>query len=338
MTTRGMIKTTILDLLTEDGIVTIHKATTNGGEYVGPCPWCHGTDRFRVWPEQGRYWCRACNRSGDTIQYLRDFRKLSYRQACDLLGRMPEAKPHGQRQQYSAWVPKETRKPEKPWQERMKQFVDSAVDGLHKDSEGMAACFLRQKRFLTDDTIEKYRLGWNQHSAYILTEELALEGYGRCQVWLPDGVIIPYFNEDGLMRVRVRRFEGEPRYYIVPGSSTTPFLLRGSRSGAVVIVESELDGILLHQECGDLADVLALGSASIRPDTPVREYLAHCSSILISLDSDEAGAKESWGWWKKQYPTARRWPIIRGKDASEAMGNGIDLRLWVLAATPTVAN
>jgi len=36
-------------------------------EYAGPCPWCGGEDRFRVW-EEGNYWCRPgpghCGRKG----------------------------------------------------------------------------------------------------------------------------------------------------------------------------------------------------------------------------------------------------------------------------------
>ena len=67
-------------------------ATTNGGEYAGPCPFCGGRDRFRVWPDQGttgRYWCRGCGKHGDGIQLLRDRDGLSYRDACERLGVMP---------------------------------------------------------------------------------------------------------------------------------------------------------------------------------------------------------------------------------------------------------
>lgn len=80
---------TLLDLLNDDGIDTKKVSTTNGGEYAGPCPACGGTDRFRVWPQNGRYWCRGCGKSGDAIQYLRDFRSLSYHDACLFLGRVP---------------------------------------------------------------------------------------------------------------------------------------------------------------------------------------------------------------------------------------------------------
>lgn len=58
-----------------------------GTELYGPCPGCGGTDRFRVWPETGRYWCRQCNRSGDAIQFLRDFRGFSFQDAAQMVGK-----------------------------------------------------------------------------------------------------------------------------------------------------------------------------------------------------------------------------------------------------------
>ena len=33
-------------------------ASTHGGEWCGPCPFCGGRDRFRVQPIRGRWWCR----------------------------------------------------------------------------------------------------------------------------------------------------------------------------------------------------------------------------------------------------------------------------------------
>lgn len=61
-------------------------ASTNGGEYAGPCPWCGGRDRFRVWPELdgGCWWCRQCGRSGDTIAYLVESGRIDKREAYTL--------------------------------------------------------------------------------------------------------------------------------------------------------------------------------------------------------------------------------------------------------------
>ena len=39
-------------------------ASTRGGEYAGPCPFCGGEDRFRVQPEQGQWFCRQCSSDG----------------------------------------------------------------------------------------------------------------------------------------------------------------------------------------------------------------------------------------------------------------------------------
>jgi hypothetical protein len=48
-------------------------ASTNGGEWAGPCPLCGGRDRLRVWPEprEGfpRAWCRQCKASGDALAW-----------------------------------------------------------------------------------------------------------------------------------------------------------------------------------------------------------------------------------------------------------------------------
>ena len=81
----------LLDLIVQDGGTLKRTATTNGPELAGPCLWCGGQDRFRVWPEQdgGRCWCCNCGKHGDTIQYLRDKRGLTFQYACRFIGRDP---------------------------------------------------------------------------------------------------------------------------------------------------------------------------------------------------------------------------------------------------------
>ena len=46
-------------------------ASTNGGEWAGPCPLCGGEDRLRVWPNADRpgAWCRRCEASGDALSW-----------------------------------------------------------------------------------------------------------------------------------------------------------------------------------------------------------------------------------------------------------------------------
>ena len=84
-----------------------------------------------------------------------------------------------------------------------------------------------------------------------------------------------------------------------------------------MVLESELDGMLLHQEAGDLAGVVALGNAQTRPDQAAWGALRQSRLILIALDGDAAGAREAWRWWTKHFPQARLWPPIDSKDPAE---------------------
>ena len=57
--------------LVEPDTTLVRIASTRGGEYAGPCPFCGGTDRFHVQPVTGKWFCRTCTpRGGDTIDYV----------------------------------------------------------------------------------------------------------------------------------------------------------------------------------------------------------------------------------------------------------------------------
>jgi len=162
----------LLELLPQDGIQMHRIASTNGGEYVGPCPLCGGVDRFHVWPQQGdggRYWCRGCEKNGDVIQYLRDVRKLPYPQACLEAGKKPavlkrsfdwgrsansEGQGHGRK-----WEPREIHLPPTEWIRKCSAFVDWCHEQLLKEDAILA--YLKDCRGLSEDTIKAFRLGWN---------------------------------------------------------------------------------------------------------------------------------------------------------------------------------
>jgi len=57
-------------------------ASTGGGEWAGPCPKCGGTDRLRVWDKKNQFWCRQCGAKGDSIEFLKWTKGLSYADAC----------------------------------------------------------------------------------------------------------------------------------------------------------------------------------------------------------------------------------------------------------------
>lgn len=339
---------TLLDLLNQDGASLKRVSGTHGGEYAGPCPSCGGSDRFHLWPEQGdggRYWCRGCSKSGDAIQYLKDFRGLGYIEACHVLGTEPKSNGRrslnwGRRSRQpgndaaATWQPKECTPPGDQWMQKAGQFVSWAEQQLWATDQGKEALSWLHGRGLTDETIKAFRLGWNSQAWFPKRETWGLptvrkENGKPKKLWLPLGLVIPKLAGDRVDRVRVRQPEGDPRYYLLPGSDTGPLVIPGGP--ACIVVESEIDAILLHQEAGDLAHVVALGSVSIRPDRATAAILDQSGTILLALDADEAGARSAWGWWHEHYPNAKRWPTIRGKDPSEARQNGLDLRAWVMA-------
>ena len=319
-------------------------AETHGGEYAGPCPFCGGNDRFRVWPEDrgGRYWCRGCGKNGDVIQYLRDHDGLSYLEACEKLD-IKVAKKRSTRRRRSAnlyFKPREVTMPQLParWTERLGEFLETAKHNLWSIGGMKALEFLHSSKGLTDETIQAAALGWNpadryhDREAWGLPVEIKADGKQR-RLWTPEGIVIPCFDKGRLIRIRIRRSDpGDgPRYILIPGSITRPLRFNLNKN-IVVIVESELDGLLVHQEAGILVDVIALGAATIRPDQEMHDALKNAERILIALDSDGPGARESWHFWRNTYGgKGKRWPVPIGKDPSEAWQQGLDIRAWIEA-------
>jgi DNA primase len=319
----------ILDLIESDNGILKKAATTSGGEYCGPCPFCGGNDRFRVWPESGRYWCRGCNKQGDAIQYLRDKRGLSFQDACSFLGRDPGQ--HKDKPAATTWTQKESKAPAALWQNKAKSFLDGAINYLWTPDGARVRQWLNVEKGLNDATIKEALLGYTPADIYEPRATWGLESDGK--QWTPAGLVIPLISNGEVIRLRIRRDNpGDgPRYVVISGSSPTPLII-GKDQAAFVIVESELDGLLLSQDAGDIISVIALGTATAKPDKQTNELLKNAALILISLDTDDAGARASWKFWPETYgDKAKRWPCINGKDQSEARLKGLDLRTWIIA-------
>ncbi len=317
-----------LEVIEEDGGNLRQVASTHGGEYAGPCPWCGGRDRFRAWPESGRWWCRQCGRQGDVIQYLRDMRGMTFKDAVKLVGKDPDQ--GTMRQGNRKAEPRKSSIPPTPWKERATRFMEGARETLTG-----AMPFLKA-RGITRKTAEAAGLGWNPRDVYERREIWGLPGERRKdgrqrQLWLPAGLVIPLIRDRRVLRVRIRRPEGDPRYVVVSGSYMGPMLWT-TQIRLAVIVESELDGLLIRQEAGDKMNVVALGSAQTRPDEATVALLREMDILLIALDFDEAGGKEAWRWWRKAYPeTVVRWPVPEGKDPGDYFKSGGSIRAWLSA-------
>lgn len=329
-----------------------------GPEWAGPCPVCGGgekrdSDRFHIWPEQGTgtFWCRRCDKGGDLVEFYRWAEGLSYRDACAKAGvepnrvdqHGPPAVPRARRP--AAFEPRPSVLPVTAWADHAAKFADWCHLQLLNNAEQLAWLAARG---IDAGSIARYCLGWNptdawrQREAWALATERKADGKPK-KLWLPKGLVIPQLIDGRVARLRIRRPEGEPKYYVVPGSGREPFVSRHAL--AYVLVEAELDAICLDAAAGDLAGAIAMGNDSAKPTERLWALLEGALHVSVSLDSDtprlngRTGRMESPGadssrWWTANLPLAERVPMIGGKDPGDAYKAGIDLRAWVLAGLP----
>lgn len=331
------------------------------GEWAGPCPKCGGrpgvSDRFHVWPEEGKggaYWCRqeGCelHKRGDAIEYLKLVRGMSYREACAEIGIIKGKAPlraispaQGNVQQQTQgdqWEPHGWDAPTSMWRDQAHRLLERCIEQLAGEENQHIRDWLLQSRGIDMESAVSAHLGYCPQDIRLTREKWGLptdmDGKGKPRrLWIPEGIVIPCWRDGVMHRIRVRRFSKEGKKYIfIQGGSAMPYWIR-THARHAVIVESELDAILINQQAGDLVTTVALGSVSMRPDPELHAHLVTMDAVLVALDTGDkslAGAKAAWGWWAQHYSNARRCPVVGGKDPTDAQKNGLDLRAWVQAA------
>ncbi len=319
---------TLLDLVSRHA--TLRKvAATDGGEWAGPCPWCGGQDRFRVWPyaARPRYWCRHCEKKGDAIQYLRDWDGLSYREACERLN-IPLAE--SSRIQRPPQPPPLATAPNPAWQMKAQAFCEACDYTLWTPTGAKALAYLR-RRGLTNETIRAARLGYHAVERWEPPEGWGLPG-GHKRIHLLQGIVFPWCVGPELWRVMFRR-EGEDvskdeRYKAIAGGGNTLYRVDTLRPNApAMVVEGPLDALSIAQEAGDLIAVVAGGTTGGRRDRWIGR-LALSSVVLLGFDADEPG-EEAAAWWLKALGNrAKRWRPY-WDDPNAMLQAGVDLRTWV---------
>lgn len=324
-----------------------HVSATSGGEWAGPCPWCGGKDRFRVWPDHpsgatgGRFMCRGCGRQGDGIQFLRDLDGLSYPDACKRLGVPPRETKRTPPRQEEIWAPKPSVLPGVKWSGAAGWFVGLCAKTLLSCKEGMEYAL---SRGLSPETIASRKIGWNRKEKFAdraswgLPEEINPDTGRPRKVWSPAGLVIPTFRDGQVVAIKIRRSDWKagdkyPKYVAVSGGGTLPMILPPGKGKPCVVVESEIDAILIAQEAGDLVTAIALGTAKAKPEAEAHAMLTVAPVILVATDYDKAGA-DAWPWWREHYAKAKRWPVPHGKDVGDLMAEQGMVRAWIEAGLP----
>lgn len=343
----------LLDLIRHDTPLR-RTCAAHGGEYSGPCPLCRrGTDRFKVWPVLGRWAClgvkagrAGCDRSGDAIDYLRIRDGLSYEDACTALGRSPEPCALRSRTPQILSLPTPTTTPLRPppalWQQRAAAWVALCERSLFA-RQGKGAREWLERRGLNETTIRQAHLGYHPSDRYDARSLWGLppaDGRRAHSVWLPRGVVIPWFVGGALWRINVRRplsplqvNNGQPTYVGPAGFAPALYGADGlTPDHPVVLVEGEIDALTVQQMAGDLAVAVATGSTGGGRRAGWVTQLALAPLVLIAFDNDENLAGDlAATWWLGVLRNARRWRPVAGKDVNAMHTAGIDVRAWVQA-------
>jgi 5S rRNA maturation endonuclease (ribonuclease M5) len=359
-----------------DVIPNVEKSGTDSW-HAPHCPNCgQGDDRLVIWPysgETGHVWCRKCDWGRSThpdgpidgIEYLRVVRDMSFQEACEFFGvesRISDtshARPSARsgclsaeshvgqnqtrkRNEGSRWS--EYSPPSRAWRASAYKFVKECKERLQSGSKSaQSALGYLRKRGFTDRTIYIAGLGVNPRNRFPKRTEWGLapreDRTDGGKIWLPRGVVIPWFDSTGLSNINIRRPNGDidpdadkkwlrRKYQQAAGSSAPLWGVQWFRDDLpAVIVEGEFDALAIRQVAADLCVPFATGSTGGARRRDWVDLLSEAPTVLVSFDSDEAGQQAALAW-TATLPNAQRW-YPHHEDPSEMLKSGDDLRLWV---------
>jgi DNA primase len=229
--------------------------------------------------------------------------------------------------------PKPSRKrseaPPDDWQRRALQFVTVCADLLSEDTAAARSTrkYLRGRGF-SEDLLDVAGIGMNPKTQ---RDEPGLWGRDDDRdVWIPRGVVIPWFHGGHLWGVNIRRPNGDvddgPKYHRIRGTTNALFGADEIDGRPVVLVEGELDALAVRQET-DEATAVATGSTSWARAPRWKALLRTAPTVLVAFDAEDAG-EEAARYWTTELPNAVRWrPTMH--DTAEMLQEGANIARWV---------
>lgn len=351
----------LLALVERDTVLKQVANGRNGREYAGPCPVCGGNLRFRVWPQhgsgRGRWFCRGCQRdgrtcAGDAITYLEARDGLDFKAALAALNVPTGDDGHGHRPRRRPAPPPapDAEPPTAEWQARVEALAAWASTQLQGAAGDPARQYLAW-RGLRDESMRQLRIGFVPTDLYDDPARWGFEPDRR--VYISRGIAIPWLIDGQIWYLNIRRpalrggqpddlaqrlggvpgFLPDIKYRAIRGGSGHGIYVPGSLGlrDDLIIVEGEFDAMLLWQEAGDLADVLALGGSTKSANGLPGRWLLRMAPyrrIWAALDVDRAG-NEGARRMLEQDKRIRVVGVPRGTDHTEYYQSGGDLRAMV---------
>lgn len=338
------------------------KMQRRGNRWVGACPECggsHGSTRFNLW-DDGGYKCHSCQFSGDIIGWLRKYEGLSCSQAHQqvekecVADRCPvwDSCRMGGNTGSRAWRPRSitpqqrttsnplptsaTTSPKEQWLAWATALHAASVQALLTNRDELAYL---TGRGITMEMVKRFRLGWLADRQHPQRAAIGLPPRedGKKTLWVPEGLVIPFFDEAGKMtKIRIRRpekarktFLPELKYLEIEGSGKGAMVVR-PQSGiirGVVVVEAELDGMACASH--DEVLIISLTTAGAGIDEQLAAEVAAAPVVLVALDADDEAGPKAVKRWLDTYRQAKYWPVPIGKDPGDYAQAGGDIRQWI---------
>lgn len=291
------------------GYVTLKK---KGSNYWGCCPFHNEkTPSFSVSENKQMYHCFGCGVSGNVYTFLMKYENYSFQEAIRVLAdragvNLPEVE-YTQEQKMRA-----------NRRQRLLEVNREAAKffyyQLRKSPHGAPGMAYLKKRELTDETMQKFGLGYAGKNGAEVVQYLRQKGFedgeikdsGLANFTERSGLTSQFWNrvmypiQDSNHRVigfggRVMG-DGEPKYLNSPETDIFDKrrnlyglnYARTARAGNMILCEGYMDVISMHQ-AGFGQAVASLGTAF----TPEQAHLLHryTDNVLLAYDSDGAGVK-----------------------------------------------
>src|SRR6266487_420077 len=320
-------------------------ASTGGGEYAGPCVFCGGTDRLRVWPhaERPHWWCRGCQAHGDAIAFLRQYEGLSFFDACLELGIDPGD--YGSCRGTASPLGTDP-SPCKEWQSAAEDFIFAAMKALHGSS--IPAVVYREyllARGITIETMLNKKIGYvplknerwieTPFTRWGLTEDmLTAEQWKKGCVRVPDGLLFPHFGPDGhpwklaMYRPLAQQLPNMKRGMIAGSKECLLNEDKITQEKPVMMTESFLDAISIEQVAGDLVTAVSTDGTQGCRSLRLQAAIQYAPYVLQAFDADAAG-DEGASWWQATIQNCVRLAPVWAKDVNEMLVGQIDICDWI---------
>lgn len=283
-----------------------------GGRYWGLCPFHNEkTASFSVEPDRKFFYCFGCGKGGGLVNFVMELEKLSFPEAIEQL-----AKKLGIEIQYEGG---EAPRREDGAAERLSRLAElySRVAGSfhHILKKTEAGAFVREylaSRVVTDETAERFRLGYAPADRSWLYRFLTKKGYSEeflatsglfskknpKSAFFADRLIFPIADRRGqTVAFGARLLHGEGPKYL--NSAESDLFKKGENLFALdlameeirktkeaYICEGYMDVIALHQ-AGVHTAVAPLGTAFTEDQAKLLRRWAE--RVYLVFDSDEAG-------------------------------------------------